>query len=117
MSNKPITFKSETRPPLVEPVEIVVCGKVVGTADPWLTSGGALRWHAKIDLSSPGNVYLVQGHGDTPADAVADGIIEARREQHRQRLALANLEELLDVFEMDDASVIEHAATWKEQPQ
>lgn len=75
-----IRDKTESELALPKVKSVVVDGEVVGDIEPRLY-GDSLTWFASIrlgDVLGP-CVGLVQGHGSTPRQAIANGIIAARR--------------------------------------
>lgn len=66
---------------LPEPLGIFIDGVEVGDCKP-TKSGTVMRWHSCIRLRGDGitGVCLVQGFGETPEKAIADGLLRHRQE-------------------------------------
>lgn len=102
-----LTFKTSEETPTPKPQDIIIDGKKVGKVEPHLECDDSLRWHACINLGC--SLFLVQGHGPTPASAVADGIIRARKEHVERAEKLAQLEDSLNVRDLEHPASVARA--------
>lgn len=79
---------------LPRPKDIFISGESMGEATPKMY-GDKLVWHASIQLKKPTSIVahrLVQGHGASPHEAVANAIVSAREERDWFAQQLAWLE-------------------------
>lgn len=91
-----IEFREYEKPKIPESKTILIGGKEVGEATPDIR-GNRLVWHAVIKIGEPLSVHtwLIQGHGQTPESAIANGVASARKQRDLFATQLTWLEEEL----------------------
>lgn len=79
--------------PTMKPVDVIMNGKRYGDVKPSGIDNDGLRWHAAFHGIPDGDYgylvsILIQGHGDTPTEAIMKGFIEteATLEKHLGQL-------------------------------
>ena len=77
-----LEIKTIQSAPEILPVNVVLDGKIIGDIRP-IQSAGQINWHAAIHVGDGPYGELIQGHGQSHREAIANAIKNGREETEK----------------------------------